>query len=129
MIWVMPGLYSLENLHFAKVLTNSLEKSLCLDCKRRVNLDPGYMTAAKVVLFSTKDYTHRVYVGDNIFAEATLKFKNKNFEPFEYTYADYRLAEVREFLSFHRKEYMTRLKDLRKTGNPFECYDFPSMMT
>jgi hypothetical protein len=87
------------------------------------------MTAAKVVLFSTKDYTHRVYVGDNIFAEATLKFKNKNFEPFEYTYADYRLAEVREFLSFHRKEYMTRLKDLRKTGNPFECYDFPSMMT
>ena len=59
--------------------------------RRRINLDPGYVTEAKVVLATTKDYTHRLYIGEGIYAEVTLRYTNKDrsFTPFEYTYRDY----------------------------------------
>lgn len=129
MIWVMPGLYSLENLHFVKSLTNSIETSLSKDLKRSVNLDPGYMTLAKVVLFSTKDYTHRIYIGDNIFAESTLRYKNGGFKPFDYTYQDYKSPEVTGFLNDQRQTFSRELKALKKSGRPFECIDFASLMS
>ncbi|MBI5756814.1 MAG: DUF4416 family protein [Nitrospirae bacterium] len=60
---------------------------------RPVNIDPGYITLAKVVLASTKDYSHRVYIGKGIYAEVTLSYENKTFRPFSYTYPDYRSDE------------------------------------
>jgi hypothetical protein len=59
--------------------------------RRRINLDPGYVTEAKVVLATTKDYTHRLYIGEGIYAEVTLRYNNKDrgFTPFDYSYRDY----------------------------------------
>jgi hypothetical protein len=57
---------------------------------RPVNLDPGYVTPAKLVLATTKDRGHRVYLADGIFAEATLAWAKNTFVPFEWTYPDYR---------------------------------------
>ena len=39
---------------------------------RPVNIDPGYLTEAKVVLMTTKDRDHRLYMGSGIYAEVTL---------------------------------------------------------
>ena len=59
--------------------------------KRRINLDPGYITLAKVVLASTKNYSHRIYLGKGIYAEITLIFrKDRNlYAPHLFTYRDY----------------------------------------
>jgi len=79
-----------------KVHTCLIEKNLALRTKdwvkRRINLDPRYVTEAKVVLATTKDYSHRLYIGNGIYAEVTLRYGNKDrsFSPFEYTYLDYR---------------------------------------
>lgn len=78
-----------ENLSTIKLITNELEKNLSSDGKRNINLDPGYLTPAKIVLASTKDYSHRIYLKDGIYAEVTLIFKNGQFIPHINTYKDY----------------------------------------
>jgi hypothetical protein len=78
-----------------KINTIEIEKSLAVQAgnrtRRRINLDPGYVTEAKVVLATTKDYSHRLYIGKGIYAEVTLRYGNKSrsFTPFDHTYLDY----------------------------------------
>ncbi len=57
--------------------------------KRCVNIDPGYLTLSKLVLATTKDHQHRLYLGKGIFAEVTLRFRDKTFMKWEWTYPDY----------------------------------------
>jgi hypothetical protein len=74
----------------AKLKTIEIESCFSRDGKRQVNLDPGYLTPAKVVLASTKDYSHRIYLMNGIYAETTLIFKDKRFMPHLQTYTDYK---------------------------------------
>src|SRR5690606_9482893 len=41
---------------------------------RPLNLDPGYITEAKLVLATTKDRDHRIYLSQGIYAEVTLYY-------------------------------------------------------
>ena len=65
-----------KNICAVKVRTNNLEKRYAAKGKRSVNIDPGYLDLAKVVLFSTKDYSHRIYLDKGIYAETTLFYKD-----------------------------------------------------
>jgi len=69
---------------------------------RPVNIDPGYLTRSKVVLASTKDYSHRIYIGKGIYAEVTLYYKNRSYRPLPYTYPDYRSGEYIEMFNMAR---------------------------
>jgi Domain of unknown function (DUF4416) len=66
---------------------------------RPLNLDPGYLTLAKLVLASTKDHAHRIYLGDGIYAEVTLSYRRGGWQPFEWTYPDYRRAGFQRFFT------------------------------
>ncbi|HTG01780.1 MAG TPA: DUF4416 family protein [Nitrospirota bacterium] len=59
---------------------------------RKINIDPGYLTEAKVVLATTKDYSHRLYIGRGIYAEVTLRYhsRERSFLPHEFTFPDFR---------------------------------------
>jgi len=70
---------------------------------RPLNIDPGYLTLGKFVLASTKDHIHRIYLRDGIYAEVTLFFKHGRWEPWTWTYPDYRLPAVHEFLTAGRQ--------------------------
>lgn len=74
----------------AKITTNDIERIFSRNSKRQINLDPGYLTLAKAVLSSTKNYSHRIYLGRGIYGEVTLLFKKQRFIPLPYTYHDYR---------------------------------------
>jgi len=82
---VQPG-----KLPSIKIYTNKLEKKLSCNHKRTVNIDPGYLDMAKFVLATTKDYVHRIYLDKGIFAEMTLYYRDKTFNPWEWTYPDFR---------------------------------------
>ena len=76
---------------------------------RPVNLDPGYITPAKLVLASTKDHAHRIYLAQGIYAEVTLAYRRHEWQAMEWTYPDYRRADYqtyftqcREYLLAHR---------------------------
>jgi len=80
------------------------------DKRRTINLDPGYITLSKLVLVTYKDYSHRVYIGDKVYGEATLRFVNGTFQPHEYTYPDYRSQEYVNFFNKVREIYKSQLK-------------------
>lgn len=92
-----------ENLSQIKLITNEIERNLSSDGKRNINLDPGYMTPAKIVLASTKDYSHRIYLKDGIYAEVTLIFKKGQFVPHVNTYKDYQDGRYLRIFMIARK--------------------------
>ncbi len=94
------NLISPKYLSSIKVITNSVEKKLSLNGNRLINIDPGYLDSARLVLASTKDYAHRIYLDKGIFAEITLIFKDRSFRAWEWTYPDYKREEYIEI--FHK---------------------------
>ena len=76
---------------------------------RPLNLDPGYLTQAKLVLASTKDFAHRIYLTRGIYAEITLQYKHRRWQHHEYTFPDYRRADYQAFFSECR-EWMREKK-------------------
>ena len=66
---------------------------------RPLNLDPGYITPAKLVLASTKDHAHRLYLRDGIYAEVTLVYRHRQWQALEWTYPDYRREDYQRFFT------------------------------
>ncbi len=79
-----------EGIARAKLVTNALEARLSLSGKRRVNIDPGYVDLSKLVLLTTKDYSHRIHLSKGIYGEVTLYYREGTFRAWEWTYPDYR---------------------------------------
>ncbi|MDP2940750.1 MAG: DUF4416 family protein [Candidatus Omnitrophota bacterium] len=98
-----------QNLARIKAAANKLEKKLSRNSKRLINIDPGYLNLAKLVLASTKDYKHRIYLGQGIYAEITLFYQRKTFTPWEWTYPDYRSREYIEIFNRIREIYSGQL--------------------
>lgn len=77
---------------------------------RRVNIDPGYLDANKVVLATTKDAAHRIYLRSGIYGEATLTYRHGSYHPHDQTYPDYRWEETLSYFARLRSKYMEQLK-------------------
>jgi len=95
-----------------KLFTNSLEQEFASGGKRQINLDPGYIDLSKLVLATTKNHQQRIYLGQGIFAEVTLRFTRKSFRPWEWTYPDYRTDHYIQFFNQARQTYLEQLRQL-----------------
>lgn len=102
------------DLYDIKRQTNKIEQDYVVDGNRMVNLDPGYISKAKLVLATTKDATHRIYGGNGIYAEATLYFEGKTYHPWKWTYPDYRNKKNIDFFNRLRQKYKTKLDKTKK---------------
>ncbi len=112
-------LVDMATLAAVKHITNHLETGWAtLHGQRRVNIDPGYLDLAKVVLASTKDHSHRLYVGDGIFAEITLRYRQRAFQPWEWTYPDYRVETTLVFFQQLRALYHAQLRTILARRHP-----------
>ncbi len=105
------GLICPGELAAIKLSSNDIESALSEGGKRKVNIDPGYITPARIVLASTKDYAHRVYLQKGIYAEATMLWnrKEKAFVPHLFTYSDFRDEENIRVFSRMRDVLQERL--------------------
>jgi hypothetical protein len=92
-----------------KLATNQIEIEFSSP-NRIINLDPGYISKAKLVLATTKDYQHRLYLGQGIYAEVTLRFRQGKFEPYEWTYPDYQTPEYLNIFNQIRSIYSEQIK-------------------
>lgn len=99
-----------ESLPEIKQWTNALEGRLSAEGQRRVNIDPGYLAKAHLILATGKGYTHRPYLRDGIYADLTLIYRDKTFHPLPWTYPDYAGGEVIAMLSRIREKYLLQLK-------------------
>ena len=67
--------------------------------ERPLNIDPGYLSLTKLVLASTKNREHRLYLQQGIYGEVTLAFRNQRWNAMEWTYPDYQRADFQSFFS------------------------------
>lgn len=91
------------NLSDIKRLTNRWEEDYAREANhaepRPLNLDPGYLSLGKLVLASTKDHSHRIYLRDGIYAEVTLYYRDGAWQAREWTFADYRRTDYQAFFT------------------------------
>lgn len=108
-----PGLYPMSELPDWKRLAVSLEART--GEHRRVNIDPGTLDGARLLLASTKGQAHRIYLRDGIFAEVTLCRRKGEWASFFYTFPDFKSDVYYRWLDLVRsdwkKEYNEFLKE------------------
>ena len=81
---------------------------------RPVNLDPGYVTPAKLVLASTKNHAHRLYLEDGIYGEVTLVYEHGGWRPLPWTYPDYRTGDYHAFFTRVRRRLLAERREDRR---------------
>lgn len=98
--------------------TNKIERKLAnrlrLPLPRPVNLDPGLIEPSKLVLATTKNYSHRIYIGKKMFAEVTLIFDKGRWQTLDHTYPDYRQQCYFDFFEKVRLRLVEQLKSYRR---------------
>lgn len=94
-----------------KIYTNRVEKKLSSASSRSINIDPGYLDLSKLILASTKDYRHRIYLNKGIYSEVTLFYENKSYRPWEWTYPDYKSDEYIAIFNRIRDIYAGQIKN------------------
>ena len=92
--------------HAAVIIEGELSES----GRRTVNIDPGYVDDAQVVLSTAKNFSHRIYIGKGYYAEVTMIYMRTGLKPLEWTYPDYKGEEGREFFERVRSEYHRQLR-------------------
>ena len=102
-----------------KLWTNGIEAEYCEGGRRRVNIDPGYLARDKLVLATTKDFFHRLYLGQGIYGEVTLHLRQGVYRFFSWTYPDYKEEKLHELLMKSRASLVGELRknNLQKSFN------------
>jgi len=99
--------------HKTNKIEQILAEELDVELPRPVNLDPGIISPANLVLATTKNFAHRIYIGKKMFAEVTLIYENRAWKTLEYTYPDYRQQCYFEFFDKVRNRLLEQLKSRR----------------
>lgn len=89
-----------------KKLSIEFEKKISINGKRQVNIDPGGISTSRVILVTTKNYSHRIYLGNGIYGEVTLIYKNKKFQELPWTYPDYKTRTFTDFALKMRNHFL-----------------------
>jgi hypothetical protein len=109
-LFAFDDLIAQDRLADIKLLTNRIEDDFMVDGKRRVNIDPGYLLAERFVLATGKNYAHRIYLRDGIYADLTLTYHDGKFCPLDWTYPDYTEEGILTFLKSVREKYLWQMK-------------------
>ncbi len=100
--------------------TNEIEQQLArvLDrpFPRPVNLDPGIVEPSKLILATTKNYSHRIYIGKKMYAEVTLVYDKGGWRPLPYTYPDYRQRTYFDFFTQVRDKLLRQLRATKQAN-------------
>ena len=114
-ILAFKSLVDQADLSKIKLATNAVEQQFVKDQQRRINIDPGYLLPSRFVLATGKDYAHRIYIGDRMYADLTLMYVGKQFVSLDWTYPDYRSKEIIRFLEQVRDKYLLDLKAVKRS--------------
>ncbi len=102
--------------HRTNAIEQHLATALAMPYPRPVNLDPGLIEPSKLILASTKNFAHRIYIGRRMYAEVTLVFDKGQWRTLPYTFPDYYRPEYHGFLSLVRARLVEQLR--QQTRNP-----------
>jgi hypothetical protein len=103
-----------------KQFTNSIEDRFKrAGGGRLINIDPGFLSLAKFVLITTKNFSHRIYVGKNMWAEITLMYdaQRGTFGPLAWTYPEYSRHDTTGIFNEIRGILHGQLRDIKDSEN------------
>lgn len=103
-----------DSMPSSKLASNAAERDYAglsrHDQARPLNIDPGHLNLSKFLLATTKDHAHRIYLGESIYAEITLRYLKGRWQPWEWTYPDYCRDDFRKWFNEARDAYRELLK-------------------
>jgi hypothetical protein len=108
-VFAFDKLIQQNDLATIKLTTNRIEQKYTQSGKRRVNIDPGYMLHERFVLASGKNFSHRIFLNEGIYADLTLMYINGSFQKLPWTYPDYADRPMQTVLERIRKKYIADL--------------------
>ena len=100
--------------HETNQMEQNLAASLDTPYPRPVNFDPGIIEPSKLVLASTKNFAHRIYIGDHMYAEVTMTYNKGNWETFPFTFPDYKSGRYNAYLNEVRQTLVQQLRERKK---------------
>lgn len=107
-------LFPSEQIRHAKLDCIEIERELSVRRGRRVNLDVGYLDHSKIVLASVKFAGQKIHLGDGIYADMIARYGHGRYQPFDWTFPDFRDGRYDEELAAIRRTYMQQLRDIRQ---------------
>ncbi|MFT3879833.1 MAG: DUF4416 family protein [Gemmatales bacterium] len=107
-------LRSPEELAAAKVKCIEIEASFSSEGKRSVNLDIGYLDHNKIVLASVKGLGQKIYLTQGIYADLVARYGHGRYQPFEWTFPDFKQGRYDADLAAIRLRYLDQLKERRQ---------------
>ncbi|MDR0977505.1 MAG: DUF4416 family protein [Endomicrobium sp.] len=111
--WIsFEGLISSSVIAGVKIFTNSIENVFSVNGKRKINIDPGYITPANIILATTKDYSHRIYLQKGIYAEVTAIYQKNSYLKLPWSYPDYLSSAAVDFFLKTRTKLLKQLRDI-----------------
>jgi len=107
-------LRSPEELAAAKVKCNDMEQALSSSGKRTVNLDIGCLDHNKIVLASVKGLGQKIYLSQGIYADLVARYGHGRYQPFEWTFPDFKEGRYDTDLAYIRQRYLEQLRQARQ---------------
>ena len=92
-----------------KLKSFELEKKYSKNDKRKINIDPGYVNQYQVVITTFKRFSHRIYLGQSVWAHLEYIFKKKKPSPLPWTYPDFLKDEYLELFERWQKIYLEKM--------------------
>jgi Domain of unknown function (DUF4416) len=99
-----------ESIREAKLRCNAIETELAREGRRPVNLDIGYLDHNKLVLASAKNAGQKIHLGGGIYADLIARYKAGRYQPFEWTFPDFKDGRYDEELAAIRAKYREQLR-------------------
>lgn len=88
-----------EGLPRLKIATMELEAGLAAAGRRTVNLDPGYLSEANVVIATAKNHYHRVPLRDGVYAHLEFVLKDGRLQHLPWSYPDFKSEAYLDFFN------------------------------
>jgi hypothetical protein len=97
-----------------KLACNEIEDRLAKNGKRIINCDAGYLDHNKVVLASAKEAGQKIYLDKGIYADLAGRYKAGKYQPFEWSFPDFKDGRYDKELLEIRKKYMEQVREGKK---------------
>ena len=102
-----------ERLGTIKLETNRLEEEIQEEFHaqhRTVNIDPGYLTLASLIMATAKNFAHRVPLKNGIYAHLEFLFGRDEIRSLDWTYPDFKNKGYQEFFLEVRRIYLSQFQ-------------------